>query len=72
MTIYNNTKYLDLIENSSVYDVALKTPLHNLSTISETYKNQIFLKREDLQITHSAESGKLFRGFSGAANMCSK
>lgn len=42
----------DLINNiltAPVYDVAIKTPLDELSQLSERFNNRIFAKREDLQ-----------------------
>ena len=41
------------IENSFVYDVAVKTPLNKLNTVSKEFNNAIYLKREDLQPVHS-------------------
>ena len=42
-------KYIDLIETSNVYDVAQVTPVTKANTLSKHLKNEIFLKREDLQ-----------------------
>jgi threonine dehydratase len=41
--------YLDLIRNSAVYDVAIKTPLELASNLSARLGNRVLLKREDLQ-----------------------
>ncbi len=46
-------KYLSKIKESSVYDVALKTPLHYAPLLSRRHGNSIYLKREDLQPIHS-------------------
>jgi len=45
----NSKKYLKLISNASVYDVALRSPITFAPNISFKEGNQIFLKREDLQ-----------------------
>ena len=42
-------KYIYLIETSNVYDVAQVTPVTKANTLSKHLKNEIFLKREDLQ-----------------------
>ncbi len=42
-------KYIDLINNSNVYDVAIKTPTTFAENLSIKEQNKIFLKREDLQ-----------------------
>ena len=42
-------KYLDLIANSKVYDVAIDTPISFAASLSSKLKNEVFLKREDLQ-----------------------
>jgi len=42
-------KYVEKIENSSVYDVAIKTPLDAMPALSKRFHNEILLKREDLQ-----------------------
>ena len=43
------TDYIKEIENSNVYDIAVKTPITRLQKISDKFKHNIFLKREDLQ-----------------------
>ena len=41
--------YLERILRARVYDVAIETPLELAGTLSERTRNQIWLKREDLQ-----------------------
>jgi len=43
------TDYLDLIRDAKVYDVAIKSPLELAKVLSARLKNQVFMKREDLQ-----------------------
>lgn len=43
------TDYLQLILNARVYDVAIESPLVPAKLLSAKLKNQIFLKREDMQ-----------------------
>ncbi len=45
--------YIKKIRESKVYDVAVKSPLPRADNASLKLKNNIFLKREDLQPTHS-------------------
>jgi len=45
--------YYQKIQNTKVYDIAIKTPLSPLPNLSERYQQQISLKREDLQPVHS-------------------
>ena len=45
----SSKKYLDLIANSKVYDVAIDTPISFAANLSSKLKNEVFLKREDLQ-----------------------
>jgi threonine dehydratase len=45
----NSKKYIKLIENASVYDVAVHTPITFAPNLSAKEKNKIYLKREDLQ-----------------------
>ena len=45
----NSIKYIKLIENASVYDVAVNTPITFAPNLSAKEKNKIYLKREDLQ-----------------------
>ena len=49
MIFAKSKKYLKKIEESSVYDVADITPLSLASHLTKETKNNIFLKREDLQ-----------------------
>ena len=42
-------KYLDLISESKVYDVAERTPITFASNLSSKLKNDVYLKREDMQ-----------------------
>jgi len=42
-------KYLKLINEAKVYDVAIKTPIIFAKNLTSKDKNKIFLKREDLQ-----------------------
>ena len=41
--------YLNNIENSHVYDVAMNTPLDFQPVLSARLGNQVLLKREDMQ-----------------------
>lgn len=41
--------YLERILTAQVYDVAIESPLELASSLSERMKNQLFLKREDMQ-----------------------
>ena len=45
----NSKKYLKLINNASVYDVAIDSPTTHAVNLSIKEKNNIYLKREDLQ-----------------------
>ena len=46
-------RYLKMITNSRVYDVARKTPLEYALRLSARLDNHIWMKREDLQPVHS-------------------
>ena len=46
-------KYKNMVEQASVYDVALKTPLEQAHGLSSRLENQVWLKREDLQPVYS-------------------
>jgi threonine dehydratase len=46
-------KYKNMIEQASVYDVAVKTPLENAAGLSNRLNNDVWIKREDLQPVHS-------------------
>lgn len=45
--------YLPQILRAPVYQVAIKTPLHNMRKLSERLQHEVFLKREDQQPIHS-------------------
>ena len=45
----NMKEYLEKILQAQVYEVAKKTPLEKANNLSNTFKNNIYLKREDLQ-----------------------
>ena len=45
----NSKRYRKLIEDASVYDVAINSPITFAPNLSLKEKNKIFLKREDLQ-----------------------
>ena len=45
----NSKKYLKLINEASVYDVAIDSPTTHAINLSLKGKNNIYLKREDLQ-----------------------
>ena len=49
MKFSKSSKYLKKIQQSRVYDVADITPLSSASYLSKEIKNNVFLKREDLQ-----------------------
>jgi len=46
-------KYKEMIEQASVYDVAVKTPLEYAAGLSNRLNNEVWIKREDLQPVHS-------------------
>ena len=48
-TFSNSKKYLYLIKNSSVYDVADISPITHATNLSNKLGHNVFLKREDLQ-----------------------
>ena len=45
----NNSNYIDLIRDATVYDVAVRSPLELASNLSARVGNTILMKREDLQ-----------------------
>ena len=49
----NSQKYVKKIDASSVYDVVIRSPITLAENLSLSLCNKIFLKREDLQPTHS-------------------
>lgn len=42
-----------MVEQANVYDVAIKTPLEHVSRLTARLKNEIWIKREDLQPVYS-------------------
>ncbi len=46
-------KYKKMVEQASVYDVAIKTPLEHATQLSERLNNDVWIKREDLQPVYS-------------------
>ncbi|MEY4730894.1 MAG: hypothetical protein RL020_2052 [Pseudomonadota bacterium] len=44
-----HTDYLEMILNARVYDVAIESPLHEATKLSQRLQNRVLLKREDLQ-----------------------
>jgi len=49
MKFAKSKKYLKKVKESNVYDVAIITPLSSAIYLSKEIKNNVFLKREDLQ-----------------------
>ena len=45
--------YVKKIESANLYDLVQKTPINFASSLSEKLENSIYIKREDLQPTHS-------------------
>ena len=62
----SSKKYLDLIANSKVYDVATNTPITHAANISTKLGNDVFLKREDMQ---SIFSFKIRGAYNKIANL---
>ena len=46
-------RYIKMIRNSRVYDVAQKTPLEEAGRLSVRLENRVWMKREDLQSVYS-------------------
>ena len=46
-------KYKKMVEQASVYDVAVKTPLEHATRLSDRLDNNVWIKREDLQPVYS-------------------
>lgn len=46
-------KYVKAILSAKVYDVAIETPIHKASILSQRLQNEVLLKREDMQPVHS-------------------
>mmetsp|Transcript_2895 Transcript_2895/g.4367 ORF Transcript_2895/g.4367 Transcript_2895/m.4367 type:complete len:552 (-) Transcript_2895:33-1688(-) len=47
------SKYLNLVLNARVYDIAVETPLQKANNLSNMLQNTLLLKREDLQPVYS-------------------
>lgn len=45
----NEADYITAIEQASVYEVAIQSPMQKAAGLSQRLKNQVWLKREDLQ-----------------------
>lgn len=58
-------EYLKSAIQSPIYELVKVTPLQNMKRISKKFQNQVFAKREDLQLIHSFK-------LRGAYNMISK
>jgi threonine dehydratase len=46
-------RYLQMIRNSRVYEVAVNTPLVSAERLSQRLDNRVLMKREDMQSVHS-------------------
>lgn len=46
-------RYLEMIRNSRVYEVAVNTPLVEAERLSQRLGNRVLMKREDMQSVHS-------------------
>ena len=58
-------RYLKLIRESRVYDVAEVTPLVEAGRLSRRLDNSIWMKREDMQIVHSFKCRGAYNKISG-------
>ncbi len=58
-------RYLKMIRNSRVYDVARETPLDEASRLSARLENRVWMKREDLQPVHSFKLRGAYNRISG-------
>jgi threonine dehydratase len=58
-------RYLKMISNSRVYDVALVTPLVEAPRLSARLGNRVWMKREDLQPVHSFKLRGAYNRISG-------
>lgn len=65
MTDLTLKDYADKIEHSRVYDVARESPLELASALSHRLKNQVYLKREDLQPVFSFKLRGAYNKISG-------
>ncbi len=61
--------YIKRILDAAVYDVAVETPVHDLPFLSDSLKNRILVKREDLQPVFSF---KLRGAYNKMAHLSSK
>ena len=53
MNFKNSKSYIKKIKDSNVYDVADISPLEKAPILSNSLKNRVYLKREDLQPVYS-------------------
>ncbi|NOR39834.1 MAG: threonine ammonia-lyase, biosynthetic [Gammaproteobacteria bacterium] len=58
-------RYLKMIQNSRVYDLAQETPLVEAERLSVRLDNRIWMKREDLQPVHSFKLRGAYNKISG-------
>jgi len=58
-------RYLKMISNSRVYDVARETPLEHAPRLSTRLGNRVWMKREDLQPVHSFKLRGAYNRISG-------
>ncbi len=65
MTDLTLKDYAEKIEHSRVYDVARESPLELASALSHRLKNQVYLKREDLQPVFSFKLRGAYNKISG-------
>ncbi|KPJ93846.1 MAG: threonine dehydratase [Gammaproteobacteria bacterium SG8_15] len=65
MTDLTLKDYAEKIEHSRVYDVARESPLELASVLSQRLKNQVYLKREDLQPVFSFKLRGAYNKISG-------
>jgi threonine dehydratase len=61
-------RYLKMILNSRVYDVAVETPLVIADRLSERLGNTVWFKREDLQPVHSFKLRGAYNKIAGLSN----
>jgi len=64
----DTVNYLELIRNANVYDVAIETPLQLAKILSARMKNQILMKREDLQPVFSFKLRGAYNKISGLSD----
>jgi threonine dehydratase len=58
-------RYIKMIKDSRVYDVALETPLVAAERLSQRLDNRVWMKREDLQPVHSFKLRGAYNKISG-------